>query len=135
MLLKALKQVDIEAFLTKENIDEKIILDNLLIKILNNVSLPVVAADGIMEGMHIKRVINIGAKAAQLETAFLTCPEAGTSKVHKHYLLNKQKRKTIITKVFSARMTRGINYKLIEEMNGKKIFPFPLQNSVTTKLR
>ena len=40
-----------------------------------------------MEGKHIKRVINIGAKAAQLGTAFLTRPEAGTYKIHKHYLL------------------------------------------------
>ena len=32
-------------------------------------------------------------------------------------------------------MARGINNKFIEEMNGKKIFPFSVQNSVTTKLR
>ena len=119
----------------QENIDEKITLDNLLIKILENVSLPVVAAGGIMEGKHIKRVINIGAKAAQLGTAFLTCPEAGTSKIHKHYLLNEQKRKTKITKAFSGRMARGINNKFIEEMDGKKIFPFPIQNTITTPLR
>ena len=119
----------------QEDIDEKIKLDNLLIKILENVSLPVVAAGGIMEGKHIKRVTNIGAKAAQLGTAFLTCTEAGTSKIHKHYLLNEQKRKTKITKAFSGRMARGINNKFIEEMSGKKIFPFPIQNSVTTALR
>ena len=92
--------MDIEAFLIKKILMKKITLDNLLIKILNNVSLPVVAASGIMEGMRIKRVINIVAKAAQLGTAFLTCPETETSKVHKHYLLNEQKRKTIITKAF-----------------------------------
>jgi nitronate monooxygenase len=119
----------------QENIDEKISLDNLLIKVLNNVSLPVVAAGGIMEGKHIKRVMNIGAKAAQLGTAFLTCHEAGTSEIHKHYLLNKQKRKTKITKAFSGRMARGIKNKFIEEMSGKTIFPFPIQNSITTPLR
>ena len=119
----------------QENIDEKITLDNLLIKILENVSLPVVAAGGIMEGKHIKRVINIGAKATQLGTAFLTCPEAGTSYIHKHYLLNEQQRKTKITKAFSGRMARGINNKFIEEMDGKKIFPFPIQNTITTPLR
>ena len=32
-------------------------------------------------------------------------------------------------------MARGINNKFIEEMSGKKIFPFPIQNSVTTPLR
>ena len=75
------------------------------------------------------------AKAAQLGTAFLTCPEAGTFIIHKHYLLNEQKRKTKITKVFSGRMARGINNKFIEEMSGKKIFPFPIQNTITTPLR
>ena len=119
----------------QENIDKKLKLDNLLIKILENVTIPIVAAGGIMEGKHIKRVINIGAKAAQLGTAFLTCTEAGTSKIHKYYLLNEQKRKTKITKAFSGRMARGINNKFIEEMSGKKIFPFPIQNSVTTSLR
>ena len=39
-------------------------LDNLLIKILENVSLTIVAPDGIMDGKHIKRVINTGAKSA-----------------------------------------------------------------------
>ena len=56
---------------------------------MESVSIPVVAAGGIMEGKHIKRVTNIGAKAAQLGTAFLTCTEAGTSTIHKHYLLNE----------------------------------------------
>merc|ERR1711991_1230087 len=63
------------------------------------------------------------------------CPEAGTSLIHKHYLLNEQKRKTKITKAFSGRMARGIKNKFIEEMNGKKIFPFPIQNTITTPLR
>ena len=119
----------------QENLDEKFKLDDLLIKILENVSIPIVAAGGIMEGKDIKRVTKIGAKAVQLGTAFLTCDEAGTSKIHKHYLLNEQKRETKITKAFSGRMARGINNKFIEEMNGKKIFPFPIQNSVTTPLR
>ena len=89
---------------------------------MESVSIPVVAAGGIMEGKHIKRVINIGAKAAQLGTAFLKCTEAGTSKIHKHYLLNEQKRKTKITKAFSGRLARGINNTFIKEMNEKKFF-------------
>ena len=119
----------------QENVDEEIKLDNLLIKILENSSLPIVAAGGIMRGEDIKRVINIGAKAAQLGTAFLTCNEAGTSKIHKHYLLKEQKRKTKITKAFSGRMARGINNIFIEEMMGKNIFPFPIQNTITIPLR
>ncbi len=119
----------------QENTDEKMKLDNLLIKILENVSIPIVAAGGIMEGSDIKRVTKIGAQAAQLGTAFLACDEAGTSTIHKYYLLNEKKRKTQITKAFSGRVARGINNKFIEEMNGKQIFPFPVQNTVTTPLR
>ena len=106
----------------QENIDEKITLDNLLIKILENVSLPVVAAGGIMEGKHIKRVINIGAKATQLGTAFLTCPEAGTSYIHKHYLLNEQRRKTKITKAFQAEWLEVLITNLLRKWMEKKFF-------------
>jgi len=119
----------------QDDIDEKLSLEDLLIKIIENVSIPVVAAGGIMEGRDIRRVIKMGAQAAQLGTAFLTCNESGTSKLHRHYLLNEQKRKTQTTKAFSGRIARGINNKFIDEMNGKKIFPFPIQNTVTTALR
>jgi nitronate monooxygenase len=119
----------------QDDIDEKLPLEDLLIKIIENVSIPVVAAGGIMEGRDIRRVIKMGAQAAQLGTAFLTCNESGTSKIHRHYLLNEQKRKTQTTKAFSGRIARGINNKFIDEMNGKKIFPFPIQNTVTTALR
>ena len=119
----------------KDDNNKKNTLEKLLIKIIGNVSIPVDAADGIMEGRDIRRVIKMGAQAAQLGTAFLTCNEAGTSKIHRHYLLNEQKRKTQTTKAFSGRIARGINNKFIHEMNGKKIFPFPIQNTVTTALR
>ena len=115
--------------------DKKNKLDTLLRQILKNTSIPIVAAGGIMDGKDIKRVINIGSKAAQLGTAFLTCKEAGTSTIHKHYLLNEQKRKTKLTKAFSGRLARGIVNIFIEKMEGKTILPFPLQNTLTGPIR
>ena len=115
--------------------DHEIKLENLLQQILKITSLPIVAAGGIMDGKDIKRVIKMGAKAAQLGTAFLTCKEAGTSKIHRHYLLNKQNRKTKLTKAFSGRLARGIDNVFIKEMEGKTILPFPIQNTITGPIR
>ena len=115
--------------------DKKNQLDTLLLQILKNISMPIVAAGGIMDGKDIKRVIKIGAKAAQLGTAFLTCKEAGTSTIHRHYLLNEQKRKTKITKAFSGRVARGIINIFIEKMEDKTILPFPIQNTLTGPIR
>ena len=65
----------------QEKKDDKVSLDNLLTKLIKNLNIPIVAAGGIMNGNDIYRVIKIGAKAAQLGTAFLTCNEAGTSSI------------------------------------------------------
>lgn len=115
--------------------DEKLELNNLIKKTSNEIKIPFVAAGGIMNGKDIKRVLNLGAKAAQLGTAFLCCDESGTKPVHKKYLLNEQKRKTKFTRAFSGRPARGIINKFILEMEDKDILPFPAQNSLTTSLR
>ena len=119
----------------QEKYDEEIYLDNLIKIVKDNIKIPYVAAGGIMNGKDIKKVINLGAKAAQLGTAFLCCPEAGTTEIHKQYLLNEHKRKTKLTKAFSGRLARGIVNKYIQEMENKSILPFPAQNTLTTPLR
>src|SRR5205823_2547040 len=47
------------------------------------VDLPLIAAGGIGSGRAIAAVLSAGARAAQLGTAFLRCPEAGTADVHR----------------------------------------------------
>jgi nitronate monooxygenase len=51
-------------------------LFSLLPQIVDNVKLPVIAAGGIADGRSIAAAFMLGAKGAQLGTAFLTCPEA-----------------------------------------------------------
>ena len=115
--------------------DYQLKLDDLLIKLTKKIALPIVAAGGLMTGADIRRVINLGAKAAQMGTAFLCSTEAGTSTIHREYLLNNQDRVTKITNAFSGRPARGIDNTFIKIMKNGPTLPFPAQNSFTASLR
>lgn len=107
-----------------------------LIKVLSQVTrLPLVAAGGIMNGDHIRQALSLGATAVQMGTAFLTTYESGTPKAHKEYLLNQQDRSAVITHGFSGRPARSIDNQFIQQMKDKPVLPFPLQNTLTGKLR
>ena len=98
-------------------------------------SLPIVAAGGLMHGCDIQQIIQAGASAAQLGTAFLCCPEAGTTTAHQDYLQRQPSRATVLTKAFSGRMARGIDNQFIKLMHGQTTLPFPIQNTMTAPLR
>ena len=115
--------------------DYQLKLDDLLVQLKRTTSLPVVAAGGLMNGADIRRVMALGASAAQMGTAFLCCAEAGTSAIHRKYLLNSHDRGTKITNGFSGRPARGIDNTFIKVMENKPTLPFPAQNSLTANLR
>jgi nitronate monooxygenase len=106
-----------------------------LIKSLSAINLPLVAAGGIMKANQIREALALGATAVQMGTVFLTTVESGASKAHKGYLLNNTERPSEITWGFSGRPARGIKNRFIKKILGKTILPFPLQNSLTAKMR
>jgi len=116
------------------NLDDKLACFEL-IKSLSAINLPLVAAGGIMQAKQIREAMALGATAVQMGTAFLTTAESGASKAHKSYLLEKTERSSEITLGFSGRPARGINNRFIEKMVDKPVLPFPLQNSLTAKMR
>ena len=88
-----------------------------------------------MTGGDIRRYLNKGAVAAQMGTAFLVCHEAGSSAEHKRFLLVEHDRKTVLTKAFSGRPARSIETTFTKLMSKKPVLPFPIQNTLTAKLR
>lgn len=70
------------------------------------VDVPLVAAGGIATGGGLAAVLAAGAAAAQIGTAFLLCPEAGTADAVRHAVASD--RPTGITRAFSGRAARGI---------------------------
>ena len=115
--------------------DEMLPTIDLLNALAGVTDLPLVAAGGIMTSNQIREAIALGAAAVQMGTAFLTTHESGASAAHKDYLINKTDRQTRITHGFSGRPARGISNRFIEAIADKPVLAFPLQNSLTGKMR
>jgi nitronate monooxygenase len=77
------------------------------------VRLPLIATGGIMTGAGLASVLAAGARAGALGTAFLRCPEAGTSPVHRQALERQQP--TALTRAFTGRLARGVRNRFLDE--------------------
>jgi nitronate monooxygenase len=109
----------------------------LLAQILNAVSIPVIAAGGIADANGVADALALGASGVQVGTAYLLCPEATTSAVHRAALKSRDAAHTEITNVFTGRPARGIVNRLIREAG--PISPdapaFPLAAAAVAPLR
>lgn len=85
------------------------------------VDLPLIATGGLVHGADIAAVLVAGAKAAQLGTAFLGCPEAGTQQAHREALTTT--RDTAFTRAFSGRPARGLVNRFMTEHEGPAAYP------------
>lgn len=105
--------------------------------LVGKLSIPVIAAGGIMDGRGIAAALTLGARAAQLGTAFLACDESGISKAYRDALLDPKRRVTRLTRAFSGRWARGLENRFMLEMASKEnaILPYPAQNAFTQDIR
>jgi nitronate monooxygenase len=107
----------------------------LVPQVVASVKVPVLAAGGIMDGRGIAAAMGLGASGVQLGTAFLDCPEAGTSVAHRRALRSEAGRKTVITRAFSGRPARGIQNRVTAAFEGRDVPSFPDHQARTRDLR
>jgi nitronate monooxygenase len=87
-----------------------------------DVGLPLIATGGIADREGVAAVLDAGAQAAQAGTAFLLCPEAGTSEPHRRAL--RSEASTAFTRAFTGRSARGIvNGFMVEHPNAPSAYP------------
>ncbi|WP_123028850.1 nitronate monooxygenase [Mycolicibacterium stellerae] len=110
-------------------------LSELLAAAVARVSVPVVAAGGLVTADDVERVIEAGAVAAQLGTAFLLADEAGSSPVHRAALQDPKFTETVVTKSFSGRYARGLHNRFIDEHEAQAPFGYPEVHYLTGPLR
>ncbi|NUU37657.1 nitronate monooxygenase family protein [Pseudomonas sp. C2B4] len=80
-----------------------------LVRVLSDeCRLPVIAAGGIMDGAGIKAVLQLGASAAQLGTAFILCPESSANPAYREALKGPRAHQTRVTSAISGRPARGM---------------------------
>lgn len=109
----------------------------LVPQIVNAVKTPVIAAGGIADANGVAAALALGAVGVQVGTAYLLCPEATTSPVHRAALKSNGARHTALTNVFTGRLARGIVNRLIREVGpiSPSVPPFPLAASAVAPLR
>jgi nitronate monooxygenase len=88
----------------------------LLPQIVQAVKIPVVAAGGIVDAKGVAAARALGAAGVQVGTAYLLCPEATTSGVHRAALKGEAARRTALTNVFTGRPARGIVNRVVKEI-------------------
>ena len=109
----------------------------LVTQIVNAVKTPVIAAGGIADRNDVAAALALGAAGVQVGTAYLLCPEATTSAVHRAALKSAAARNTAVTNVFTGRPARGIVNRLMREVGpiSTAAPPFPLAAAAVTPLR
>lgn len=116
--------------------DDLIGLAALVPQVRQAVDLPVVAAGGLADGRGIAAALLLGAGAAALGTAFLLCPEAGTSRPYREAVRQARAEETVITSAFSGRRARGIANRFSTALAGRSdLPPYPVLNALTRELR
>jgi nitronate monooxygenase len=81
-----------------------------------------VASGGIASGAAVAAVLAAGARAAQIGTAFMLAPEAGTSPAHRRAIASEAP--TELTRAFTGRLARGIrNEFMIEHPHAPLAYP------------
>ncbi|MEP7300541.1 MAG: nitronate monooxygenase [Caldimonas sp.] len=108
----------------------------LLPQVVRAVRVPVIAAGGIADAAGAKAALSLGAALVQVGTAYLLCPEATTSRIHRDALAGDAARHTALTRLFTGRPARGIVNRLMRELESAGVAPgFPLATAAIAPLR
>ena len=109
----------------------------LLPQVVRAVQVPVIAAGGIADAAGVRAAMALGAAGVQVGTAYLCCPEATTSRLHREALMSEAARHTELTTLFSGRPARGIVNRLMRTLGplNPAAPAFPLATAAVAPLR
>jgi len=114
--------------------DESVVLLERLAAVGSVTRRPLIGAGGLTGGRDVAAVLAAGGVAAQLGTAFLRCPESGTSAVHRAALTGGGSSRTALTRAFSGRWARGLCNRFMIEHPGAPP-AYPEINNATAPMR
>lgn len=96
-------------------------------------TLPLVASGGIADGAGLAAALAAGARAVQIGSGFMRCPEAATSRVHRDALARPAA--TALTRAFTGRRARGIDNTFMRDYAGLAPSAYPHVHYLTAPLR
>lgn len=111
-------------------------LFSLIPLLRQSLTIPLIAAGGIMNGAGIAAALQLGADAVQMGTAFILCPESAADAAYKANLQSRRALDTAITAVISGRPARGLRNRMHKEIAELQDFlpAYPLAYSAAKAL-
>src|SRR6267142_5535630 len=109
----------------------------LVPQVADAVKVPVIAAGGIADARGIVAALALGAAAVQIGTAYLFCPEAKVTALHRQALRNARDDGTALTNLFSGRPARGLINRVMREVGplSAEAPAFPLAGAALAPLK
>jgi len=110
----------------------------LLPQVVDAVSVPAIAAGGIVDGRGVAAALILGASAVMIGTGFLRCPEAMVNPVWADALGKTEADETMITSSFTGRPGRGVSNAFARASarpDSPSPAPYPLQRDLTRAMR
>ena len=109
----------------------------LVRQLAQTLKVPVIASGGIADAAGVAAALALGAAGVQIGTAYLLCPEATTSAVHRAALQSEAAKATALTNLFSGRPARGIVNRVMKELGpmNTAVPAFPLASTAIAPLR
>ena len=123
------------SFTDDEDTGPAVALRLLLTAVRAVTELPLVAAGGLMDGADVRAVLDLGATWAAMGTAFLGCPEAGTSPTHLAALQDPRFTRTALTRAFTGRPARALVNDFLLEHDVEAPRGYPEVHHLTRPLR
>ena len=93
--------------------------------LVRELTIPVIAAGGIMDGAGIVASLALGATGAQLGTAFVSCPESSANAAYRAALAASGAELTRISAAISGRPARGIENAFMRRADEGKVAAYP----------
>lgn len=108
----------------------------LVPQVADAINIPVIAAGGIADRRGYAAARALGADAVQVGSAFLATRESAAVPAYRAVLHSPAASETVLTRVLSGRLARGIPNRVIGELSKTTgTAPFPVQNWLTGRFR
>jgi nitronate monooxygenase len=109
----------------------------LLPQVADAVTIPVIAAGGIVDGRTIRAAFQLGASGVQAGTLFVPSTESLANEGYKDAVVGARDTDTQLTQAFTGRWARGIRNEFMQttEASGVGVAEYNVHNSLTSGLR